>query len=320
MSDLLKELGPTFLGSRLKRLGERMQAGAARVASDVGLPVQPAHMPLLAALDGQALTIGQLVQVVGVSQPGITRGIGQLADLGLVESQQDRDGDGRQRTISLTSGGNAVLARAKLYVWPQIGEAVKTLFGGRPEEFMEQIAAIEAALAEHSIDALAARSTPQLLTIHEFSDELASHFHDINAEWINAMFKLEATDREVLENPRAKIVDPGGVILFVEARGLGIVGTCALQKTGARSFELTKMGVRESARGLKAGEFLLEAMIARAMGLGAEPLYLLSNARCAAAIHLYEKLGFEHDAGIMADYGARYARCDVAMRYRAPAR
>lgn len=320
MSDLLKELGPTFLGSRLKRLGERMQAGAARVASDAGLPVQPAHMPLLAALDGQALTIGQLVQVVGISQPGITRGIGQLADLGLVESQQDRDGDGRQRTISLTSEGNAVLARAKLYVWPQIGEAVKTLFGGRPEEFMEQIAAIETALAEHSIDALAARSTPQLLTIHEFSDELASHFHDINAEWINAMFKLEATDREVLENPRAKIVDPGGVILFVEARGLGIVGTCALQKTGARSFELTKMGVRESARGLKAGEFLLEAMIARAMGLGAEPLYLLSNARCAAAIHLYEKLGFEHDAGIMADYGARYARCDVAMRYRAPAR
>lgn len=320
MSDLLKELGPTFLGSRLKRLGERMQAGAARVASDAGLPVQPAHMPLLAALDGQALTIGQLVQVVGVSQPGITRGIGQLADLGLVESQQDRDGDGRQRTISLTSEGNAVLARAKLYVWPQIGEAVKTLFGGQPEEFMEQIAAIEAALAEHSIDALAARSAPQLLTIHEFSDELASHFHDINAEWINAMFKLEATDREVLENPRAKIVDPGGVILFVEARGLGIVGTCALQKTGARSFELTKMGVRESARGLKAGEFLLEAMIARAMGLGAEPLYLLSNARCAAAIHLYEKLGFEHDAGIMADYGARYARCDVAMRYRAPAR
>lgn len=316
----MKELGPTFLGSRLKRLGERMQAGAARVASDAGLPVQPAHMPLLAALDGQALTIGQLVQVVGISQPGITRGIGQLADLGLVESQQDRDGDGRQRTISLTSEGNAVLARAKLYVWPQIGEAVKTLFGGRPEEFMEQIAAIETALAEHSIDALAARSTPQLLTIHEFSDELASHFHDINAEWINAMFKLEATDREVLENPRAKIVDPGGVILFVEARGLGIVGTCALQKTGARSFELTKMGVRESARGLKAGEFLLEAMIARAMGLGAEPLYLLSNARCAAAIHLYEKLGFEHDAGIMADYGARYARCDVAMRYRAPAR
>jgi DNA-binding MarR family transcriptional regulator/GNAT superfamily N-acetyltransferase len=317
MSDLLQDLGATFLGSRLKRLGERMQAGAAKVALDAGLPVQPAHMPLLAALDGRALTVGQLVQVVGVSQPGITRGIGQLVELGLVESQQGEDA--RQRAISLTPAGVAVLARAKVMMWPQVEAAVTALFGGKPEGFLAQIAAIEAALAETPIEVLAARSSPQVLRIHEFSDALAGDFHDINAEWIQAMFKLEATDREVLENPRARIVDPGGVILFVEARGLGIVGTCALQKTGEHSFELTKMGVRESARGLKAGEFLLEAIIARAMQLAAEPLYLLSNAKCAAAIHLYEKLGFEHDAGIMATYGARYARCDVAMRYRAPA-
>ena len=75
------------------------------------------------------------------------------------------------------------------------------------------------------------------------------------------------------------------------------------------------MGVRESARGLKAGEFLLAAVIQRAEELGADTLYLLTNARCAAAIHLYEKLGFQHDAEIMAKYGARYERCDVAMRY-----
>jgi len=75
------------------------------------------------------------------------------------------------------------------------------------------------------------------------------------------------------------------------------------------------MGVRESARGLGAGAFLLAAITARALDLRADPLYLLTNKTCAAAIHLYEKLGFRHDAGIMADYGARYARCDVAMRY-----
>lgn len=153
------------------------------------------------------------------------------------------------------------------------------------------------------------------LTIHPFHDDLAHHFHDINAEWIEAMFRLEPTDREVLENPRERIIEPGGDILFVEAEGLGIVGACALQKTGATSFELTKMGVRESARGMKAGEALLAAVIARAKALGAEPLYLLTNHRCAAAIHLYEKLGFRHDTGIMARYGSRYVRCDVAMRH-----
>lgn len=154
------------------------------------------------------------------------------------------------------------------------------------------------------------------LTLREFSDELAVHFHDINAEWINEMFQLEATDREVLRNPRREIIDAGGVILFVEAEGLGIVGTCALQKSQGGGYELTKMGVRSTLRGLKAGEFLLSAIIARAMTLGADPLYLLTNARCAAAVHLYQKLGFEHDTDIMARYGARYARCDVAMRYK----
>ena len=45
------------------------------------------------------------------------------------------------------------------------------------------------------------------------------------------MFALEPADREVLENPRERIIDPGGVILFVEAEGLGVIGTCALRKT-----------------------------------------------------------------------------------------
>ena len=54
---------------------------------------------------------------------------------------------------------------------------------------------------------------------------------------------------------------------------------------------------------------------AKAMGV-ADRLYLLTNRKCGPAIHLYEKLGFQHDAEIMALFGSRYERCDVAMRYR----
>lgn len=311
--DILRDYGAVFLGSRLKRLGERMQAGAAKVITDAGLPVQPSHMPLLAALDKQPMTIGQLAQAVGVSQPGVTRAAAQLVELGLAHSTTGDDQ--RLRTISLAPAGAAAMARARLKVFPQVGAAVDTLLRDRLDAFMTQLAELETALDATPIDVAAAQSQPSLLTLREYSDDLAPYFHDINAEWITDMFQLEATDREVLEQPRARIIDKGGVILFVEAKGLGIVGTCALQKTGEHSFELTKMGVRASARGLKVGEFLLRAMIARALQLGAEPLYLLTNTKCAAGIHLYEKAGFQHDADIMARYGARYARCNVAMRY-----
>jgi N-acetylglutamate synthase-like GNAT family acetyltransferase len=154
------------------------------------------------------------------------------------------------------------------------------------------------------------------LFIRPFSDDLAHHFRDINVAWIEAMFKMEASDYEVLDHPRETIIAPGGDILFVESPQLGIVGTCALKKTGDGAFELTKMGVLENVRGLKAGEFLLRAMIDRAKALEAEKLYLLTSAKCAAAIHLYEKFGFVHDAEIMRDYGAGYERCNVAMRWK----
>ena len=153
------------------------------------------------------------------------------------------------------------------------------------------------------------------LRIVQFRDDLAQAFHDINAQWIDAMFVMEATDRKVLENPRTTIIDRDGVILFVEAEGIGIVGAVALMKTSDGVYELTKMGVLESVRGRKAGEFLLAACIDRARSMNMSRLYLLTNHICAPAIHLYEKAGFRHSAEIMEKYGKSYARCDVAMAF-----
>ena len=75
------------------------------------------------------------------------------------------------------------------------------------------------------------------------------------------------------------------------------------------------MGVLVEARGHKAGEFLLAALIERGKAMLPRRLFLLTNKKSEAAIHLYEKLGFVHDDQIMAAYGSSYDRCDVAMNY-----
>ncbi len=121
-------------------------------------------------------------------------------------------------------------------------------------------------------------AVPASLSIVDFRDDLAAAFRDINAEWIEAMFTLEANDRAILDHPRRSIVDRGGIIRFVAAAGLGIVGTCALIRIGEGVFELTKMGVLAAARGRKAGEFLLAHMIAEARAMDLTRLYLLTNA------------------------------------------
>ena len=161
---------------------------------------------------------------------------------------------------------------------------------------------------------------PQPLAIRPYADALAADFRAINAAWIEAMFVLEPHDEDVLSHPRAHIVDKGGVILFAEHPDHGIIGTGALMPTAPGAYELTKMGVREEARGTGAGALLLAALLESARALpDCDTLYLLTSTKCEAAIHLYEKAGFVHDAEIMARFGGDYGRCDVAMRLRGAA-
>lgn len=157
------------------------------------------------------------------------------------------------------------------------------------------------------------------------------------------MFILEEIDKQVLGNPQHFIIDNGGYIWFAKASNeikaaelkpfqdnskpnntepaeySDVVGTCALLKRGEGAYELTKMGVLSSARGLKVGEILLQHVIEQAKFMQVKDLFLLTNKNCEAAIHLYEKNGFIHSKRIMDKYGAMYSRCDVAMEYSLPA-
>ena len=151
--------------------------------------------------------------------------------------------------------------------------------------------------------------------ILSWAPERAGDFERINREWIEAMFVLEPVDEAVITDPQTHIIDKGGDVLFAEVDGLGVVGAGALKPYGDGAVELTKMGVLEAARGRKIGEPLLKALIARAGEMDVDDLYLLTNARCEAAIHLYEKNGFEHAEEVMQRYGGGYCRCDVAMRW-----
>jgi DNA-binding MarR family transcriptional regulator/N-acetylglutamate synthase-like GNAT family acetyltransferase len=315
VSDILVEHGYLFLGSRLKRLAERLQGDAGKIIKQAGLPIQPAQFPLLAALARHGtLTVSGAVEALGVSQPAVTRTATSLVELGFVQSKKG-GADGRSTTLSLTAAGKRLVAKGERVIWPSVDRAVAELCQPLEGTLLEQIAALERELDRSSLEERVHALGASDLRIREYEPSLAAAFHDINVEWISNMFAVEDNDRRILERPQETIIDRGGVILFVESRELGVVGTCALIKIDEGVFELTKMGVAERARGRKAGELLLRKTLERARALGVKTLYLLTNKKCAAAIHLYEKAGFQHDAEIMESHGKRYVRCDVAMRF-----
>ena len=312
--DTLADLGVTFLGSRLKRLAERLQTDAAATLQALDLPIQPAQQQFLAVLRRQGpQTVGGVAQHLRISQPTVTRAIQALIEQGLIEASREGR-DQRQKLLSLSPAGMALMERLERDLWPRVEVAAISLCGGRHAALLDEIALIEAELDRRS---LVDRVLAPPMSVRDFTDDLAQTFYRINAEWIQDMFALEENDITLLSNPRALILDKGGAVLFAETPDLGVVGTCAIMKMKDGWFELTKMGVSQAARGRKVGEFLLAAALERARRMGvADRLYLLTNTKCAAAIHLYEKLGFEHDAEIMRLFGSRYERCDVAMSFR----
>lgn len=314
--DLLAGFGVGFLGSRLKRLAERMQADAAEVARALDLPVQPSQMSLLLTIRLHGpIAVGELAERLQLAQPTVTRALKPLEDEGLVEAPR-APGDGRTKRLALTEKGQALLVRIQTELLPRIEPAAAELVEGLSGDFMQGLARVEQRLADKSLLARMEAAGPPAMWARDFSDDLARAFHQINAEWISEMFALEQNDIDLLSRPRELILDKGGVVLFAETPELGVVGTCALMVSKDGWVELTKMGVLKSARGLKVGEFLLAKTLERAASLGMDKVYLLTNKKCGPAIHLYEKLGFVHDAEIMQKFGARYERCDVAMSYR----
>lgn len=157
VEDVVKSLGYLTLGTRLKRLGERLQGQTQVLLEAAGITLPASHFPLLAALERLGpLSVGELSEAVGVSQPGITRMLEKLASEGLVGSRQLED-DRRVRAVALTRSGRGLVARAKRTSWPLIEAAVADACSGSARRLLEQLAALEDALAAAALDARAER-------------------------------------------------------------------------------------------------------------------------------------------------------------------
>jgi len=147
------------------------------------------------------------------------------------------------------------------------------------------------------------------VTVVEFRPEYADDFRKLNLDWIERLFKVEAADRKVLDDPEGAIIGKGGMIFFA-LDGTAVVGTVALIPVGERRLELAKMAVAATHQRRGIGELLGADCKRWARERGIVTIVLETNSRLGNAIRLYERLGFRHVADPRA---SEYARCDVHM-------
>jgi len=131
------------------------------------------------------------------------------------------------------------------------------------------------------------------IQIVDYRPEHQPWFELFNKTWIEEFYELEEVDRFVLSDPGEAIIKPGGAILMA-LYDEQVAGTVALRKIDDKTFEFTKMAVGDKFRRRGIAESLCYASFDKAKELGADTVVLYSNTLQAAAIKLYEKIGFKH--------------------------
>ncbi len=126
----------------------------------------------------------------------------------------------------------------------------------------------------------------------EWEDKYSIDFMSLSIEWLEKYVFVEPSDLEILNHPHAVILDKGGNIFFAKYAGR-IVGTVAMIKGDADTFELAKLAVSEEFKGLKIGNQLMEKCMQFAKKNGAKMIMLYTNHKLIPAIGLYKKYGFK---------------------------
>ena len=122
MSDnYYEKLGQLILGSRLRKLSERLMLEMANIYKSRGIEFEPGWFHIMYLLsENEKMSITQISDVLQVSHPSVIQVIGVLEKRDIVKISIDSN-DKRKRMVELSVIGSCLLERIKP-VWNEIDQ------------------------------------------------------------------------------------------------------------------------------------------------------------------------------------------------------
>jgi GNAT superfamily N-acetyltransferase/DNA-binding MarR family transcriptional regulator len=312
--DLYSQIGKLALGSRLRRLSDRITEDAAKIYTLYNVGLDPKWFPVFYVLSQQeSAAVTEIAQMIGHSHASVSQIVKEMSSRGLTTIEKHPQ-DARVSMIKLSDAGKQLIPHFEQQC-VDVNQAVENLLLECQHDLWNAIAEVEFLLANQSffdrVQTVRKERERQTVEIINYSPDFYDDFKRLNYEWIEKYFQLEEADRQSLNHPDKKILKPGGHIFMAVHEG-ETVGTCALIKMDDHTYELAKMAVTEKARGNGIGWLLGQAAIDKARELGAEKIFLESNTVLEPAIKLYQKLGFRKIVG----QPSPYQRCNIQMELK----
>ena len=292
---IIKQLGPSGIHHRLKRLSDRLNGDILKIYRETFPEIEPAWFTILFSISEKGdCSIQEIATSLGISHPAVIQFTGRMEKANLVSFSNDSF-DKRKKILSLTKKSIELLEKIKP-VQGDIENAYLKLIEETGLDLSELLEKIENSVSGtplyNRVKSAGKERIIKQVEILAYNPKYNKNFKDLNYEWLNRYFEVEPADEKVLGNPEKEIIKKGGEIFFARING-EIVGTCAAIKIDRNTYELAKMAVTEKAKGMQAGKKLALAVIGFAWSKKAKYVTLLTNRKLVAAINLYKNLGFE---------------------------
>ncbi len=310
--DFIKELAYVGFATRLKRISDNMIQEGRKLYKELELDIEPNWFVVFKLIQANgSTTVTEIAKHIGFAHPSVIAIVNKMTRAGYISSTKS-DGDSRVKILELTS-----YAEEKLPEFERIWKAGSSGMASALDDLnaLDFLTELEERFKEKGFKARtleqldAQRKVKQSVQIVPYEPHYREAFEKLNNEWLEKHFYIEDYDREVLQNPDKYILEPGGQILYAKLNN-NIVGVVALIVRGEDTFELSKMGVTESAQGKGIGKLLMEAAISYSKKRGMKTVMLDSNRKLAPAINLYIKMGFKE---IPVPSNTPYERCNIRM-------
>lgn len=137
------------LGTQLRHLIELLDGAVEQAYVEAGLAYRPRYTPVMRALLAQEpLSIGEIAARAGITQPAATQTVALMVKEGLLLASAGKQ-DGRQRMISLSEAGRAMLPRLEA-CWQATALAAASLDAQLPCALSRVLADAIEALEEKS--------------------------------------------------------------------------------------------------------------------------------------------------------------------------
>ncbi|RYU96417.1 bifunctional helix-turn-helix transcriptional regulator/GNAT family N-acetyltransferase [Emticicia agri] len=298
--DLISDLGALALGSRLKRLSDRMMKSVSEIYRNSGIDFESKWFPLFYLLSKEGEKgIMEIAEILHISHPGVIQLAREMEKAGWIVSEKSGQ-DARKRHLKLTEKAWQTLPQLE-EMWVSFKENNAKIIRGSQQNILLALEEFEHFLDNNDFKKQYYETFREMkenpIEIKLFDEQYQQQVEDMVLSIQNGEFNLGLTAQRQpdLHNLKAFYNDKGNWLWVALNKNDEVVGTIGLERLNDKQSVLRKMFIKKQYRGKALGlaSKLLEILLKEAKQQQFTEILLDTPLVTHAAHRFYESNGFE---------------------------